>query len=209
MLPWAALTAIALIGLLAAEARGARPGIYVAKPLASAGFVGAAVAAGALGSGYGRAVLAALVLSWLGDVLLMSSRAAVFLAGLGAFLLAHVGYGAAFVLRGQDPMAAAGALAVLSAPALAVAWWLRPRLPAEMRLPVFLYIGVITVMVALAVGTVAAGAPWVLLAGAVAFYLSDLSVANDRFVREDFGNRLWGLPLYYAAQLCFAWTVQG
>lgn len=209
MLPWAALTAIALIGLLAAEARGARPGIYVAKPLASAGFVGAAVAAGALGSGYGRAVLAALVLSWLGDVLLMSSRSAVFLAGLGAFLLAHVGYGAAFVLRGQDTMASAGALAVLSAPALAVAWWLRPRLPAEMRLPVFLYIGVITVMVALAVGTVAAGAPWVLLAGAVAFYLSDLSVANDRFVREDFGNRLWGLPLYYAAQLCFAWTVQG
>lgn len=209
MLPWVALTAIALIGLLAAEARGARPGIYVAKPLASAGFVGAAVAAGALGSGYGRAVLAALVLSWLGDVLLMSSRSAVFLAGLGAFLLAHGGYGAAFVLRGQDPMAAAGALAVLSAPALAVAWWLRPRLPAEMRLPVFLYIGVITVMVALAVGTVAAGAPWVLLAGAVAFYLSDLSVANDRFVREDFGNRLWGLPLYYAAQLCFAWTVRG
>lgn len=209
MLPWVALTAIALIGLLAAEARGARPGIYVAKPLASAGFVGAAVAAGALGSGYGRAVLAALVLSWLGDVLLMSSRSAVFLAGLGAFLLAHVGYGAAFVLRGQDTMASAGALAVLSAPALAVAWWLRPRLPAEMRLPVFLYIGVITVMVALAVGTVAAGAPWVLLAGAVAFYLSDLSVANDRFVREDFGNRLWGLPLYYAAQLCFAWTVQG
>ncbi|RPH55171.1 lysoplasmalogenase, partial [bacterium] len=209
MLPWVALTAIALIGLLAAEARGARPGIYVAKPLASAGFVGAAVAAGALGSGYGRAVLAALVLSWLGDVLLMSSRSAVFLAGLAAFLLAHVGYGAAFVLRGQDPMAAAGALAVLSAPALAVAWWLRPRLPAEMRLPVFLYIGVISVMVALAVGTVAAGAPWVLLAGAVAFYLSDLSVANDRFVREDFANRLWGLPLYYAAQLCFAWTVQG
>ncbi len=208
MLPWMVLTAAALAGLLAAESRGSRWGIYVCKPLASTGFVGAAIAviagmpAGALGSGYGRAVLAALVLSWIGDVLLMYSRPALFLAGLGSFLFAHVGFGAAFLLRGQELGWTAGALAVLAVPALIISRWLRPHLPPEMRVPVHAYIVVITGMLALAVGTVAAGSPRIILAGALAFYLSDLSVARDRFIRESFANKLWGLPLYYAAQLC-------
>jgi uncharacterized membrane protein YhhN len=47
-----------------------------------------------------------------------------------------------------------------------------------------------------------------ILAGAVAFYLSDLSVANDRFVHESFFNKLWGLPLYYAAQILLAASVR-
>jgi hypothetical protein len=47
----------------------------------------------------------------------------------------------------------------------------------------------------------------VILAAAVAFYLSDLAVARDRFVAPGFRNRLWGLPLYYGAQLLFVWTV--
>jgi uncharacterized membrane protein YhhN len=209
MLPWMVLTAAALTGLLAAESRGSRWGIYVCKPLASTGFVGAAVAAGALGSPYGRAMLAAFVLSWIGDVLLMYSRPALFLAGLGAFLLAHVGFGAAFLLRGQDWGWTAGALAGLAVPAFFVSRWLRPHLPAEMRVPVHAYIVVITAMLALAAGTVAAGSPGIVLAGALAFYLSDLSVARDRFVRDSFANKLWGLPLYYAAQLCLAASLAG
>jgi hypothetical protein len=31
-------------------------------------------------------------------------------------------------------------------------------------------------------------------------------VARDRFVRHEFLNRAWGLPLYYAAQLLIATT---
>ena len=166
------------------------------------------MAAGAAGSLYGRAVLAALVLSWIGDVLLMSARSAVFLAGLGAFLLAHVAFGAAFCLRGEAWPWTAGALALLILPAAIVSRWLRPHLPAEMRVPVHAYIAVITAMLALAVGTAAAGSPALILVGALAFYLSDLSVANDRFVRPGFLNRLWGLPLYYAAQLCLAASVR-
>jgi len=208
MLPWILFTAAVLAGLLVAERRGSPWGIYVCKPLASLGFLGAAVAAGAFGSLYGRTVLAALVLSWIGDVLLMSARPAVFLAGLGSFLLAHVAFGGAFLLRGEAWLWAAGALAVLILPAGIVSRWLRPHLPPEMRVPVHAYIAVITVMLALAVGTVAAGSPTLILIGALAFYLSDLSVANDRFVRPGFLNRLWGLPLYYAAQLCLAASVQ-
>jgi hypothetical protein len=42
--------------------------------------------------------------------------------------------------------------------------------------------------------------------GALAFAASDVSVARDRFVRPEFVNRAWGLPLYYAAQLLLATT---
>ena len=68
------------------------------------------------------------------------------------------------------------------------------------------YIVVITVMVAAAVGTgVHDPQPWIPFA-AVAFFLSDLAVARERFVSSDFVNKLWGLPLYYGAQLVFAAT---
>jgi uncharacterized membrane protein YhhN len=77
-----------------------------------------------------------------------------------------------------------------------------------MRGAVRAYIAVISVMVVAAAGTYAlAGNGWIPL-GAVGFYLSDLSVARDRFVKEEFLNRIWGLPLYYAAQVALAWSIQ-
>jgi hypothetical protein len=59
---------------------------------------------------------------------------------------------------------------------------------------------------ALTAGEPTAGWVWptAVMAAAVAFYLSDVSVARDRFVAPGFDNRIWGLPLYYGAQLLFA-----
>jgi len=51
---------------------------------------------------------------------------------------------------------------------------------------------------------VAEGERVLLLTGALMFLVSDLAVARDRFVAQGFINRLWGLPLYYAAQLVLA-----
>jgi uncharacterized membrane protein YhhN len=65
---------------------------------------------------------------------------------------------------------------------------------------------VIGVMATLACGVTAAGGPWTVAAGALAFTASDISVARDRFVQHEFLNRAWGLPLYYAAQLLIAVT---
>lgn len=206
MLPWVLLTAAALAGLLVAEARDDRRLAVLCKPLASTGFVGAAVAAGALTTSYGRVVLVALALSWIGDVLLLSKRSGLFLGGLASFLLGHVAFGTAFVLRGTDLLWALAALALLIVPALVVDRWLRPHVPADMKVPVRAYIAVITGMLALAWGTLGAGATPRIVTGALAFYLSDLSVARDRFIREAFVNRLWGLPLYYGAQLLLAAT---
>lgn len=202
-----AATAAGLLGLLLAEASGSRSRVWVAKPLASTAFVVAAWGAGALASPYGRAVLVALVLSWLGDVLLIPSGRASFLAGLASFLAAHVVFGVAFVLRGLAPGAAGAALGVLLVPAALIWRWLAPRLDGAMRGAVPAYIVAITIMVALAAGSAWHRAGWLLFAAAVLFFLSDLSVARDRFVRTGLVNRLWGLPLYYAAQLLFAASV--
>jgi uncharacterized membrane protein YhhN len=80
--------------------------------------------------------------------------------------------------------------------------WLLGKVEGGLRGPVVAYIAVITVMVAASIAT---KKPLV-AAGAFAFYLSDLSVARDRFVSPGFVNRLWGLPLYYGAQILMAYT---
>jgi hypothetical protein len=43
--------------------------------------------------------------------------------------------------------------------------------------------------------------------GAVSFYISDLFVARDRFLKTEFVNRLIGLPLYYGGQFLFAFSI--
>ena len=76
-----------------------------------------------------------------------------------------------------------------------------------MRGAVLAYVVVISSMVVLAAGATGAGATPLLLAGAVAFFVSDLAVARERFVVKTFTNRLWGLPLYYGGVLLLAASV--
>jgi uncharacterized membrane protein YhhN len=202
-----AFTAVALAALLWVEWHRVPGGAWATKPLASLGFLVAAWAAGALDSGYGRTVLAALVLCFAGDVLLIPKARASFLAGLVAFLLGHVGFAAAFAARGQDAAwAGAAALAVVPAAAGALRW-LAPHVEPAMRWPVRAYVAVISAMVLLAAGTVGAAGGPVVLAGALCFYVSDLAVARERFVASTPWNRMWGLPLYYGAQLLLASSV--
>jgi uncharacterized membrane protein YhhN len=44
-------------------------------------------------------------------------------------------------------------------------------------------------------------------AGALSFYFSDVFVARDRFLKEEFLNRLMGLPMYYTGQFLLAFSV--
>jgi uncharacterized membrane protein YhhN len=199
--------AIAVLALLVAERRGSQAGIWLAKPLAATAFVAAALAWGARETSYGRIVLVALAFCWLGDVLLIPRSQKVFRLGIASFLLGHVAYAVAFLAHGVAFRWTVVAL-VASLPALAfVVRWLGPHVPAELRGAVYAYMAVITAMVACAFGAFGAGGPLVALVAALAFYLSDLSVARDRFVAPAFVNRLWGLPLYFGAQLLFASSV--
>lgn len=194
----ALLVAAAVAVLLLAEARGWRVARAALKALASAGFLVAA-ALRATPERYGLLVVAGLALSAVGDLCLLGSETAPFLAGVAAFLLAHVAYATAFA-PGAHPAAltaaALGALAVL------LVRWLWPRLGA-LRLPVIAYAAAISIMALLGLGT--PRLPVQL--GAALFYLSDIAVARDRFVAPGLVNRVVGLPLYYAAQLLFAFTV--
>ncbi|MFO0549051.1 MAG: lysoplasmalogenase [Polyangiaceae bacterium] len=177
---------------------------WVLKPLAAATFVMAATS-GAPWSGGARFVLwVGLVLAAVGDVLLIPKSKRAFLGGLVAFLLGHVAYAAAFAVMGVAVGVTIGVFAVAAAAAVFVLRWLAPHVEGPMRGPVRAYIAVITAMVALAAGAAAASGDLRILVGAVMFYLSDLSVARDRFVRRGFVNRLWGLPLYFFAQLVLA-----
>jgi uncharacterized membrane protein YhhN len=201
------LTLIAVAVLLVAEFRGARVGVWVAKPLASSGFVAASLAAGFPASAYGRGVLGALLLCWLGDLLLIPRARAAFLAGLVSFLVGHLAFALAFARRGIAPGPFLLALAAALAVGFAFLRYAEPHLPASFRAPVRLYVTALSLMLACAAGTVAqAGAP-AILGGAVLFWLSDFAVARDRFIAPGPWNRLWGLPLYYSAQLAFASTV--
>ena len=206
MLPFVMITSGALIGVLVSEYSARSTGVWLFKPLASTGFIGAAVAAGALNDPYGRAILVALGLSWLGDVLLIPRTRSAFRLGLLSFLLAHVVFVVAFALRGLAPVWGAVALAAAGSIAVFIERWLRPHLDRTMLWPVRAYILVITVMVAAAAGAHGQGAPATLLGAALIFWMSDLVVARQRFVAPGFINRLVGLPLYYGAQLLFAWT---
>ena len=197
----AAVTVASVALLLESARRGWALGQWVFKPLASTAFVAAAIANGAHRTPYGAAVLAGLVFSWWGDVLLLSRAKRVFLAGLVAFLLGHVAYSVAFLRRGVSAGATAVSLLLMLVPLYFVGRWLVPSVERPMRVPVLAYMVVITNMVALAIGTVAARGEPLVLVGAVAFYLSDLSVARDRFIAPGWSNKLWGWPLYYGAQL--------
>lgn len=219
MLPLALtmLCALAAVALVTAEVRRSRRGRYASKPVASAAFVALAIAGGALTGpcSYGVWIVIGLVLGAGGDMALMFRSNRAFLTGLVLFLLGHVAYVIAFaVLVPVDHWLVVPALAPIIAGA-AVLRYLWPHLGA-MRLPVIAYTCVISLMVVGATAAVWGGstvrcglseqAAWLLLAGAVLFFISDISVARDRFVARGPANRVWGLPAYYAAQLLLGWS---
>lgn len=186
---------VILVAALSFTLRGPRDGIYTAF------------------------IIAGLLFSLVGDVLLIFPSSRAFMAGLAAFLCAHLVYIAAFIHLqtsrelGSNPAAEALAAMVLAAIVAVLYRYLRPKL-GKMRLPVMAYMAVISVMVhrALALAFVYQGAPMMpilIAAGALLFYLSDAILAIDRFKLDGQmpHGRLWNLSSYYAGQLLLALSV--
>jgi len=200
------MTTVGLAVLLYGEWKG-RPGLRAAgKPFASLGFIVAAIGFGALESRYGNIILAGLILGAVGDVCLLGQAKQYFIAGLVSFLLGHVAYVIAFSSLPISTVPALVAATVMATVMAAIARWVFPHAP-DMRVPIGIYMLVIAAMCVVAIGAGAAGAPWMIPVGAVMFTASDIAVVRDRFVATGFVNRLWGLPLYYAAQLIIAWSI--
>jgi len=202
----AIVTVGGLVACLAAGALDYGTASKIGKMTASTGFIAMALAAGPFQSRYGIAVLVALFFSWWGDFFLMYGN--LFLYGLVAFFIGHVGYGVAFVAHGVRWKWALGALAVLLPFVGLILAWLAPNLTDELRIPVYAYMVVITLMVALSVGAWKNHGHWLMFAGALLFYISDIFVARQRFVAPGPENGLIGLPLYFGAQMVFAYGIQ-
>lgn len=196
---WLGLGGFSLLGLLWAEWQHRQRLRALFKTLCSLGFLLFAFGLGLEGL-FARLVFAGLLLSAVGDVLLLFGSNRAFLAGLVAFLLAHLAYVGAFVQVGSPSLW--GLLLVLLG---GYGWlrWLWPHL-AGWRGPVLAYGFVISLMLWVGLGV---PRPEVWL-GALLFYLSDLLVARQRFVVQESLNPLLGLPLYYAAQYLLAGSVR-
>ncbi|MEY9859347.1 putative membrane protein YhhN [Catenulispora sp. GAS73] len=190
----------------------ARRAEYVAKPLTMVALTAAALAIAHAQHAPAYLVVtmtAALVLSLVGDVFLMlpeDSPAADrnFVLGLGAFLLAHVayiaafvrlhahgGYAISFVLTG---LVLAGALfATVGLPIRAAA---KDEDPA-LAVPVFAYVTVISLMVVAAWWT----GDLRIIPGALLFAVSDAMIGWTRFVRKDWELDVPIIVTYHLAQI--------
>lgn len=149
----------------------------------------------------------ALGMSWLGDVFLLYPH--MFIAGLVAFLAAHVCY---IVMLSKDApwLHSRRALALsLSFAVLVFVVLDQYGLPADLRWPVAAYVLVIATMAAQAWGRAKhlGSADSLLVAwGSVFFMLSDSLLALDKFVSPLPLAGLWVLATYYVAQ---GFIVQG
>ncbi|HSC98674.1 MAG TPA: lysoplasmalogenase [Casimicrobiaceae bacterium] len=199
-----------VVAISTSDADGWRWVYWVAKPLATfAVLVLAASADRPVSARYRKAVTAGLFLSLVGDVLLMLP-VDLFAAGLGAFLLAHLCYLAAFL--GESPfLARPVALVGYALVAAALVTAVFRGVPLALRAPVIAYVVVITLMATQA-------AVWMLekpspnaqraAIGAAWFLVSDATLAIDRFRMDVPYRELVILGTYYLAQWCIARSVE-
>ncbi len=198
-----------IAGALASLLRGVRVGDrgmeVASKTTASLGFVILGAIAWQPDNPVATWLVVGLLLCAAGDVLLIWDRT--FDLGLLSFLLGHVAYVVAFHTATPVTEWTRWILLPIALASLGALAWLWPHL-GHRRLSVGAYVLVITIMVWGALAVTTGGAMgWKIAVGAVLFYLSDLTVARDRFVQSDFLNRGIGLPMYYAAQILIALSV--
>ena len=200
-----------LAGLLFFEKNGEMKGKLPTKTILSGLFILAALLQPHPVPEYFYILLIGLIFCLGGDVFLALPQERAFLLGLVSFLLGHVFYVICFFyVADVNPWTWGGGAIGLAVSGL-VFFWLRPHL-GSMRVPVMAYVIVITAMVIGAftvLGDTALHSTGrlMVLFGAVSFYISDLFVARDRFLKTEFANRLLGLPLYYAGQFLLAFSV--
>jgi uncharacterized membrane protein YhhN len=201
-----------LLGLLYYEKKKERLPLLITKSILSLLFVITALLQPHSVPAYYHYLLVGLIFCLIGDVCLALPQKKAFTVGLAAFLVGHVLY--IFSFSSLIPISywiSPGLFIIFGISAL-IFLWLRPHLKS-MLIPVLLYILVITIMVSGA-WAVFLKSPFhvfgrtLLLAGSLCFYFSDIFVARDKFIKEEYRNRIYGLPLYYAGQFLLAFSVR-
>ena len=200
-----------LAGLLVFEKNGNQRGRLPTKTILSGLFILTALLQPHPFPEYVYILLIGLIFCLGGDVFLALPQERMFLFGLVSFLLGHVCYVLGFFYVADLNPWTLGGSAIGLAVSGRVFFWLRPHL-GSMLVPVIAYIIVITAMVIGAFTVFGdtrlhSTGRFLVIFGAVSFYISDLFVARDRFLKTEFSNRLLGLPLYYVGQFLLAFSV--
>ena len=191
--------------LLRADYAGAATQVYLFKPLSTILVIALAFpAVRGEGDRYALLIAAGLLFSLAGDVFLMLPRDR-FVAGLVAFLVAHLCYIGAFTRDGGFSRHAGSALPLvaLGAVLLSLLW---PFL-GPLRLPVIVYMLVILTMAWQALERSRLDAhdgAWWAAVGGVLFVASDAALALARFRADFTGSRALVLGTYYLAQWMIA-----
>ncbi len=185
--------------------------IYIFKPIATLMVIAIALLSFGEPSHnqvYSLGVLIALLLSLGGDVALMfpENRKA-FTVGLGLFLLAHMAYTVIFLIMGRFSGRDAWSALLLLVLGSGFYTLIKANL-GSMRIPVIVYIFVISLMVNRAVAVLAGAAfseaqGMMIVIGAVLFYVSDIILAASRFWKPWRYHRI-SLAFYYSGQLLLA-----
>ena len=205
------LAAFLLAGHLYFEKKGQQKGRLSTKTVLSLLFVFAAAVQSHPIPVYYYMMLTGLIFCLGGDVFLALPQERMFLCGLVSFLVGHVFYVFGFWgLTQINQWTWIGGFITLVI-STGVFFWLRTYL-GTMLIPVIVYIVVITTMLVgawtvLGDGRINFAGRLLVFVGAASFYLSDLFVARDRFLKPGFGNRLIGLPMYYLGQFLLAFSV--
>jgi uncharacterized membrane protein YhhN len=170
------------------------------KPLAIVGLIGVALALEPDNDSVRTWFVAALIFSLAGDVFLMIRRWDLFVLGLGAFLVAHLAYVLGFLIGGVDALRTVGGLVVAGAAVgtvgLRIVKAVHERQP-ELALPVVTYMGVISLMLVVAIGSGSGAA----LLGGLLFYISDALIGWSRFVKDFKLAPLAIIVTYHVAQV--------
>lgn len=139
-----------------------------------------------------KAISAALIFSWMGDVLLMFPN--LFLYGLGAFLMAHISYIAGFKVAQTNPFAIGQVnfirLFFLNLPIYilaAVSYFLIRGGLGDLKIPVIIYLIVIVMMATTArerFKKTNSVSFWQVMIGAGLFMISDSILAINMFFKS-------------------------
>lgn len=201
---------LTLGGLLYAEKKNSPLLVRIFKPLTSLIFILTAVSGG-LNNAYAILIFCGLVCGMLGDVFLISKVRIWFFLGLVSFLVGHIFY--IFAFSHLSSFSSLNLpillLIILMGVIFLVFFWGKLE---NMRLPVVIYILIISVMLwrswAVFFNADLSEIARALIAfGATSFYVSDIFVANERFMKKSFFNKLAGLPLYYLGQFMLALSI--
>lgn len=173
---------------------------YLCKPLTIVLLIGVALALEPDSTTVRTWFVAALVFSLAGDVFLMLKERDFFVLGLASFLIAHVAYVLGFLVGGVGILRLLGGVVVAGVAVVLVGSRIvraAQESDPQLVVPVMAYMGVISAMLAVAIGS----GDTVAVMGAVLFYVSDALIGWTKFVRDFTWAPLAIMVTYHLAQI--------